>query len=424
MRSPALRRNYAWIVVGVTFLSLLAAAGLRSAPGVMMTPLQAAFGWDRATVSAAAAFGIFLYGMVGPFAAALMQTLGIRRTLLGGLALMAGSTALSLFMTEPWHYVLTWGLLSGLGSGAVALVLGATVASRWFDSHRGLVMGIFSASTATGSLLFLPVLAWLSEQGGWRPVALAVAIATAALIPIVAWLLPEKPSDIGLLPHGATQPRPEEAASRPGQSVALAFGVLARAARTPVFWLLFGTFFVCGFTTNGLVGTHLIAYCGDNGIGAVQASGLLAAMGLFDLIGTMASGWLTDRYDPRKLLFLYYGLRGLSLFALPFTGFDIVALSVFAVFYGLDWIATVPPTVRLASQHFGDRDAPIVFGWVAAGHQVGAATAALGAGLLRDATGSYTSAFMVAGVFGVMAAFGALAIAQGASRPSAAPNPA
>lgn len=422
LHSPG--RRYAWIVVGVTFLSLLAAAGLRSAPGVMMTPLQAAFGWDRATVSAAAAFGIFLYGMVGPFAAALMQTLGIRRTLLGGLTLMAVATGLSLFMTEPWHYVLTWGLLSGLGSGAVALVLGATVANRWFDRHRGLVMGIFSASTATGSLLFLPVLAWLSENGGWRPVAMAVTIVTAAMVPIVALLLPERPSDVGLLPYGATGPRAEEPGGKPGESVALALRVLAKAAGTPVFWLLFGTFFVCGLTTNGLVGTHLIAYCGDNGIGAVQASGLLAAMGLFDLLGTTASGWLTDRYDPRKLLFIYYGIRGLSLVALPFTGFDIVALSVFAVFYGLDWIATVPPTVKLAGLHFGDRDAPIVFGWVAAGHQAGAATAALGAGLLRDATGSYTTAFIVAGAIGVLAAFGALAIARDAARHPVEPTPA
>lgn len=424
MTARSFGRSYAWIVVAVTFLSLLAAAGLRSAPGVMMTPLQAAFGWDRATISAAAAFGIFLYGMVGPFAAALMQTLGIRKTLIGGLALMALSTGLSLLMTEPWHYVLTWGLLSGLGSGAVALVLGATVANRWFDRHRGLVMGIFSASTATGSLLFLPVLAWLSQQGGWRPVAMAVAMACAALIPLVAWLLPERPADIGALPYGAREARPPESTARPGESVALAFRVLAEAARTPVFWLLFGTFFVCGLTTNGLVGTHLIAYCGDNGIGAVRAAGLLAAMGLFDLVGTTASGWLTDRYDPRKLLFVYYGLRGLSLVALPFTGFDILALSVFAVFYGLDWIATVPPTVRLASQHFGDRDAPIVFGWVAAGHQIGAATAALGAGLLRDATGSYTSAFVVAGAIGVLAAFGALAIAREARVRPGEPQPA
>ncbi|SNS11003.1 Predicted arabinose efflux permease, MFS family [Sphingomonas laterariae] len=414
MNARRFGRNYAWVVVAITFLSLLAAAGLRSAPGVMMTPLQAAFGWDRATVSAAAAFGIFLYGMVGPFAAALMQTLGIRKTLMGGLALMAASTGLSLFMAEPWHYVLTWGLLSGLGSGAVALVLGATVAGRWFDTHRGLVMGIFSASTATGSLLFLPVLAWLSEQGGWRPVAMSVAIVSALLIPLVALLLPERPADAGLLPYGAAHPRPPEPRAHPRESVALAFRVLGRAARTPVFWLLFGTFFVCGLTTNGLVGTHLIAYCGDNGMGAVQAAGLLAVMGIFDLIGTTASGWLTDRYDPRKLLFVYYGVRGLSLIALPFTGFDIVALSVFAVFYGLDWIATVPPTVKLAGQHFGDRDAPIVFGWVAAGHQIGAATAALGAGLLRDATGTYTSAFMIAGSIGVLAAFGALAIARDA----------
>ncbi|PTQ09980.1 MFS transporter [Sphingomonas oleivorans] len=405
-------RNYAWVVAGVTFLSLLAAAGLRSAPSVLMTPLQSSLGWDRATLSAAAAIGIFLYGLVGPFAAALMQTLGIRRTLLLGLSLMAASTALSLFMTEPWHYLLSWGLLSGLGSGAVAMVLGAAIVNRWFESHRGLVMGMLGASTATGSLLFLPVLAKLSE-GGWRPVVIAVALVSALLVPIVALLLPERPSDIGLLPYGAIEAKPAVPAGRPADAVRLALGTLVRAARTPVFWLLFGTFFICGLTTNGLVGTHLISYCGDNGLAAVQAAGLLALMGLFDLIGTTASGWLTDRYDPRKLLFVYYGLRGLSLVALPFSGFDIISLSIFAIFYGLDWIATVPPTLRLATDAFGDREAPIVFGWVLTGHQLGAAVAAFGAGWLREASGSYMGAFVLAGLIGVGAGFAALAIAPG-----------
>jgi MFS family permease len=409
---PRINRNYAWVVAGVTFLSLLAAAGLRSAPSVLMTPLQASFGWDRATTSAAAAIGIFLYGLVGPFAAALMQTLGIRRTLLIGLVLMSASTALSLFMTEPWHYVLTWGLLSGLGSGAVAMVLGAAIVNRWFDRQRGLVMGLLSASTATGSLLFLPVLAALSESGGWRPVVIAVAMVSALLVPLVALLLPERPADIGLLPYGADAPRKPEPAGKASDSVALALGALFSAARTPAFWLLFGTFFICGFTTNGLVGTHLIAYCGDNGMGAVQAAGLLAAMGIFDIIGTTASGWLTDRYDPRKLLFVYYILRGISLIALPFSGFDIVSLSVFAVFYGLDWIATVPPTLRLATEAVGERNAPIVFGWILTGHQIGAAAAAFGAGWLRSTSGSYSSAFIIAGMIGVVAGFAALAIAR------------
>lgn len=417
-------QNYAWVVAAVTFLSLLAAAGLRSAPGVLLTPLHDAFGWERAELSAAAAIGIFLYGLIGPFAAALMQTLGVKRTLLGGLILMSGSTALSLFMTEPWHYLLTWGVLSGFGSGAVALAMGATVVNRWFVTRRGLVMGLLSASTATGSLIFLPGMAALAETGGWRPVVIAVSLAAAALVPLVLFLMPERPSDIGQPAYGATEIEAASPRGRPGDAVMLALSVLVKAGRNPAFWLLFATFFVCGFTTNGLVGTHLISFCGDRGLALVQAGALLAAMGAFDIVGTTASGWLTDRYDPRKLLFVYYGLRGLSLMALPFLQFDVVSLSIFAVFYGLDWLATVPPTVRLATESFGEREAPIVFGWIAFGHQVGAATAAFGAGALRDVQGSYAAAFVIAGFLAVFAACAALLIRRQGEAPPAAPVPA
>jgi len=403
-------QNYAWVVVGVTFVALLAAAGLRAAPGVLLTPLTQTFGWSRGEVSAAAAIGIFLYGLVGPFAAALMQTFGIKRTLLAGLVLMSASTALSLFMSEPWHYVATWGVMAGLGSGAVAMVLGAAIVNRWFVTNRGLVMGMLSASTATGALVFLPLMASLVEASGWRAVVIAVAVVSAALVPLVLLLMPERPSDAGLRPFGATDDPPPQPAGRAVDSIRLALSALTRAARTPAFWLLFGTFFVCGLTTNGLVGTHLISYCSDRGMPIVAAAGLLALMGVFDLVGTTASGWLTDRYDPRKLLFVYYGLRGLSLIVLPFTSFDAVSLSVFAVFYGLDWIATVPPTLRLANETFGDRDAPIVFGWVLVGHQAGAATAAFGAGILREVQGDYLGAFVAAGAFGLIAAAMALMI--------------
>ncbi|MBJ7410824.1 MAG: MFS transporter [Phenylobacterium sp.] len=417
-------QNYAWVVAAVTFLSLLAAAGLRSAPGVLLTPLHDAFGWERAELSAAAAIGIFLYGLIGPFAAALMQTLGLKRTLLAGLILMSGSTALSLFMSEPWHYLLTWGVLSGFGSGAVALAMGATVVNRWFVARRGLVMGLLSASTATGSLIFLPGMAALAESGGWRPVVIAVSLAAAALVALVLFLMPERPSDIGQPAYGATEIEPAPPRGRPGDAVMLALSVLVKAGRNPAFWLLFATFFVCGFTTNGLVGTHLISFCGDRGLALVQAGALLAAMGAFDIVGTTASGWLTDRYDPRKLLFVYYGLRGLSLMALPFLQFDVVSLSIFAVFYGLDWLATVPPTVRLATESFGEREGPIVFGWIAFGHQVGAATAAFGAGALRDVQGSYAAAFVIAGFLAVFAACAALLIRRQGKAPPAAPVPA
>jgi MFS family permease len=406
-------RNYVWIVVAVTFVSLLASAGMRAAPGVLMTPLEHAFGWPRAEISLAAAVGIFLYGLVGPFAAALMQTLGIKRTMVAGLLIMSGATALSLLMREPWQFVATWGVLSGFGTGAVASVLGAAVVNRWFATNRGLVMGLLSASTATGSLVFLPLIAWLSEHGGWRPVVIAVSLTCAALVPLVLLLMAERPSDIGLTPFGASGAVETDPPGRPIDSVRLAFAALGRAGRSAPFWLLFGTFFVCGLTTNGLVGTHLISFCGDMGLPAVQAAGLLAMMGVFDLFGTTASGWLTDRLDPRKLLFVYYGLRGLSLVALPFSAFDPLSLSAFAVFYGLDWIATVPPTLRLANETFGERDAPIVFGWVLVGHQAGAAVAAFGAGWLRQAQGSYVDAFVIAGGFGLAAAAACLFLRRG-----------
>lgn len=402
-------QNYAFVVAACVFLALLAAAGLRSAPGVLMLPLERAFGWDRATVSAAAAVGIFLYGLTGPFAASLMQSFGVRRTVSLALLLMAVSTGLSSFMSQPWQYVATWGVLAGVGSGAVAMVLGATVVNRWFVARRGLMMGLLTASTATGTLVFLPAMAWLAEHAGWRPVVLTIAGVTAVLAPVVWLLLPERPADIGQTPYGASadyQPPP----APPGGALAYAFQTLGRAARTRTFWLLFLGFFVCGLTTNGLVGTHLIAMCGDYGMSETRAAGLLAMMGLFDLVGTTASGWLTDRYDPRKLLFAYYALRGLSLIVLPFTDFSIVSLSLFAVFYGLDWIATVPPTVRLATDAFGDRDGPIVFGWIAAGHQAGAATAAITAGVLRAAEGRYLEAFVLAGFTGFAAAIASLMI--------------
>ncbi|MES2453111.1 MAG: MFS transporter [Pseudomonadota bacterium] len=396
-------RSFPYIVVGVTFFALLISAGLRSAPGVMMVPLEMHFGWDRATISFSAAVGIFLYGLVGPFAAALMMSFGIKRTMLAGLAIMSASTLASLWMTEPWHYVLTWGVLSGVGSGAVASVLGAAVVNRWFATRQGLVMGMLSASTATGALIFLPLLAWLSSTGAWQPVAIAVAIASAALIPFVLFFVPERPEDVGTRRFGETAESAPPAPMKQAATPMLAFDALFRAARTPIFWLLFGTFFVCGLTTNGLVGTHMIAFCGDHGIAPVAAAGLLSMMGLFDLFGTTASGWLTDRYDPRKLLCVYYGLRGLSLLALPFIDFGAVSLTIFAIFYGLDWIATVPPTVKLTNMSFGERDAPIVFGWILVGHQIGAATAAFGAGVIREQTGSYLPAFLISGGFAVAA---------------------
>lgn len=418
------RQRYALMVAAVTFICLLAAAGVRSAPSVLMVPWERAFGWDRSTISLSAGIGIFLYGLMGPFAAALMQSIGVRRTLSGALALMSLSAALSLFMHEPWQLIATWGVLSGIGSGCVALVLAATIVNRWFLTHRGLAMGILSASTATGNLAFLPVLAGLSEWGGWQPVVIAVALLTAALVPVVLVLLPERPGDVGAIPYGTAEGAHVESPAAPANPLRLAFSTLAMAAGNRNFWLLFATFFICGFTTNGLIGTHLISMCADYAIPAVGAASLMAAMGLFDLAGTTASGWLTDRFDSRWLLFFYYAVRGLSLIYLPFSDFTFYGLSMFAVFYGLDWIATVPPTLRLTTQSFGDRAAPIVFGWIAAGHQLGAATAAVSAGILRTEFGTYFEALMVAGATGLVAAVLSLWIGRNTETAELQPVPA
>lgn len=400
------------MVVAVIFLSLLVSAGLRSTPSVLLVPLEESFGWSRSSISFAAALGIFLYGLVGPFAAAAMEHFGLRRVLIGALSLMAVSSAASAYMTEPWHLLLSWGVFSGISSGAVAIVLGATVVNRWFSAHRGLVMGLLTASAATGTLVFLPALAALASSGDWTRVVWAVAAAAAALVPLAWWLVPDRPAQVGLVPYGSDPASPPAPTAPRTGMIAATFGALGRAARTRTFWFLFATFFICGFTTNGLVGTHLIALCGDHGMPEVQAAGLLALMGVFDLVGTTASGWLTDRYDPRKLLFVYYGLRGLSLIYLPYSDFSFYSLSIFAIFFGLDWIATVPPTLRLTTEAFGERDASIVFGWIVAGHQLGAASAAWMAGFVRQSQGSYLTAFVLAGMTGIVAAFIALMIGR------------
>ena len=396
------RWHYAWVVAGAIFVAMLTAAGVRSMPGALMVPLEHDMGWDRAAISLAAAVGISLYGLTGPFAAAIMQRFGIRRTMLIAMALLSLSVASTTLVHKPWQLVLTWGVLTGLGTGVIANVLGATIVARWFRQRRGLVMGLLTASTATGQLVFLPLLATLIDSHGWRVATLIVAAIAAAVVPLIWLLVPERPSSVGLRRYGAVEDEAEQGHS--GNPLLTAFTVLGRGMCSPVFWLLFASFFVCGLSTNGLVGTHMIALCLDHGMPEVKAAGLLAAMGLLDLVGTTASGWLSDRYDNRLLLAWYYGLRGLSLAYLPFSDFSLFELSIFAGFYGLDWIATVPPTVRLTTQEFGDRDAPILFGWIAAGHQLGAAVAAFGAGVLRSELNTYLHAFVIAGVACVLIA--------------------
>jgi sugar phosphate permease len=406
--------HYGWAVAAVTFLTMLVTAGAVGAPGVLILPLQREFGWDTATIGSALAVRLVLFGLMGPFAAALMNRYGPRRIVLLALALIAGGLLASLGMTQVWQLVLLWGVVVGIGTGLTALVLGATVATRWFSHRRGLVVGLLTASSATGQLVVLPVLAALTEAMGWRAALLVICglLLTAGLG--VLALMRDRPEDLGLAPYGETAPAVARAA--PGPSAGGAIAALREAARTRVFWVLFATFFICGASTNGLIQTHFIPLCADYGIGPVQGASVLAAMGVFDFVGTVASGWLSDRYDNRWLLFWYYGLRGLSLMFLPFSDFSFVGLSLFAVFYGLDWIATVPPTVRLTAARFGRERANLVFGWVFAGHQLGAATIAYGAGLSRTELASYLPAFFAAGALCLAAALLILSLGRPSTR--------
>ena len=409
------RRNihYGWVMVAVTFFTALVTAGTVGAPGVFIVPLQQEFGWSTAEISSALSIRFVLFGLMAPFAAALLNRYGLRNITLLAQVIVVSALLASLAMTQIWHLVLLWGFVSGIGTGMTALVLGATIATRWFVARRGLVVGVLTASTATGQLVFLPLLASLTERLGWRTALALVCCALAVSATAVLLLMRDRPSDLGLRPFGDKGSEPITAPAPVTTPIlAAALGTLRDAARVPVFWMLFATFFICGASTNGLIQVHLIPMCLDFGIPQVQAASLLAAMGIFDFFGTIVSGWLSDRYDNRWLLFWYYGLRGLSLLFLPFTDFSFYGLSLFAMFYGLDWIATVPPTVRLTAQRFGTERANLVFGWVFAAHQLGAGTAAFGAGLSRTLLQSYLPAFFTAGALCVLAALLALAIAR------------
>ena len=395
------RLHYAWVIALVTFVVLLVTAGIRATPGVLMVSLEGEFGWSRTVISGAVAINIALFGLLGPFAASVMDRWGLRRVVLGAVALLAVSVALTTRMQNQWQLTLLWGVLVGTGTGVTSMVLAAIVANRWFDERRGLVLGALSAANATGQLVFLPLLASLVTERGWRSAAFLVAGAAAVVFAIVFLFMRDRPEDIGLLPYG----RSPDAPAMPGPRPMAPLAALRFAASTRAFWVLAGTFFVCGASTNGLIGTHLIAACHDYGIPEIRSAQLLAMMGIFDIIGTTASGWLTDRYSSRHLLFGYYTLRGIALLFLPLTlqSGGGGPLAWFAVFYGLDWIATVPPTVRLTSEAFGRENTGVIYGWIGASHQLGASMAAFGAGTIRTMTGDYQTAFWAAGVLCVLA---------------------
>ncbi len=405
------RIHRAWLVAVAAFVTLIGAAGFRAVPSVLMDPLHEEFGWSHATISAAVSINLVLFGVISPFAAALMDRLGMRRVVASALVLVAAGSGLTVFMTASWQLLLCWGVLVGVGTGSMSMAFVATVTGRWFVRHRGLVSGILTAAGATGQLVFLPLVAALATAHGWRTPALVVAVAALAVVPLVLGLLRDYPSDVGTTAYGATPDDVTVTGPVTGSSAARAVRALTSAARSRTFWLLAGGFAICGASTNGLVGTHFVTAAHDHGMPHTTAASLLALIGIFDVAGTIFSGWLTDRVDPRLLLGGYYTLRGLSLLILPslFAPDTQPSMWVFIVFYGLDWIATVPPTVALCRNRFG-ADGPVVFGWVFASHQVGAAVAAVGAGAIRDVNGSYDLAWFFAGGLCVVAALLSLAI--------------
>jgi len=420
------RIHYAWIVAATTFVVMLGAAGVRSVPGVLIVPLEGEFAWTRAELSLAVSINLFLYGLCGPFAAAVMERIGMRRMIAGALLTIAIAVGLTTQMTQVGHMLL-WGIVVGLGTGAMAGWITATVANRWFIAQRGVVVGVLTAAGATGQLIFLPIMAAIVANVGWRAAALMVAGVSLAVIPLALLVLRNHPQDVGLRPYGATDdvsatvapPRPA------GNPFGRAVGTLTRGVRDRDFQLLAGSFFICGASTNGLIGTHLIPASIEHGVPEVTAAGFLALIGIFDVVGTIVSGWLSDRYDNRWLLAWYYGLRGLSLLFLPYAfGTGFFGLALFVVFYGLDWVATVPPTVRLTADIFGKRNVGTVFAWISASHQLGAATIAFAAGVFRTWFGDYQIAFMLSGLLCLIAAGMVVRIGRRAGERSIVPEPA
>ena len=392
----------------------MATAGFRSAPSVLIVPLEEAFGWSRSDISLAVAINVMLFGLVAPFAAALMERFTVRKVVMSALALVAVSSSSTIFITHPWHLWALWGIGVGVGAGSMALVFAATIANRWFVARKGIVVGALTAATATGQLVFLPLLSHFAIAYGWKSVSLTVGGASALVIPFIYFFLKEKPETIGTTPYGAPDnwqpPAPNEMSA--GR---IAVDTVQKASKNRDFWILFFSFFVCGLSTNGLIGTHFIPAAHDHGMGETVAASLLALVGLFDVIGTIFSGYLTDKYDPRKLLFFYYGLRGLSLILLPSILFSTLHPStlVFVIFYGLDWVATVPPTLMLSRAILGTQRATVVYGWVFVGHQVGASVAAFGAAVLRVKLGDYALAFYISAAMCLISAYAVLQIAKG-----------
>ena len=401
--------HYGWFMVAITFLTTICSSAAISLAGILVLPLIQEFGWGRADIAAVMALMLLLFAGTAPFAGAIMLRYGLCRTVATAVAMTLLGLWLTARMATLWQFSIGFGALLGIAAGVLALALPASIANRWFTERRGLAMGILTAAFAAGQLTFMPTNAWLATQYGWRMALLPVAIGCALCLVLYVLFGRDWPADVEIAPYGESHVQ-RPALGSAGNAVALSFSVLREAVATRVFWVLAGTFFICGVSTTGIISQHFIPFCADNGIAAVAAASYLAMMGIFNFLGTITSGWLSDRFDNRILLAWYYGLRGLSLIWLPFSSFDIYALSIWAVFFGLDFVATVPPTVKLSAQHFGATKAPIVVGWVFAAHQLGGAIAAFAAGVTRATWASYMPAFLVIGVICLLATLAMFAV--------------
>ena len=399
------RLHYSWFILAITFFSIIVAGIVISSSGIFIDPFEKEFGWDRSVIALAFAISMFLYGISGPFMAALLNVMGLKKMMIASMATLLTGVILTFIMNQTWQMIIIWGLIIGLGSSLFLTVLSPYVANHWFEKRRGLAVGILTASTATGQLILLPVLAAIIDHYSWRIAIGLIMILSFIMLTIIFLFMKNTPKDIGILPYGLEEEIQESNEGQKENPIVIAFNGLFEAVKAKEFWLLSGSFFICGLSTNGLIGTHFVSYCISFGVPLVTAASFLSLMGVFNLVGTTLSGWLSDRFDNRWLLFWYYGLRGASLVFLPFalTKGSLTMLVIFTVFYGLDWIATVPPTINISRQIFGINKSGIVYGWIFASHQVGSAVAAYGGGLIYKFFNTYTWAFFLAGVFCLLA---------------------
>ncbi|MGM9987199.1 MAG: MFS transporter [Bacillaceae bacterium] len=399
------RIHYSWFILAITFCSIIVAGIVRSSSGVFIEPFEQEFGWDRPVISLAFAIGLFLYGFSGPFMAALIEVLGLKKMMIVSMTTLLAGITLTFVMNQSWQLIIIWGIIIGLGSSLFLTVLSPYIANRWFEKRRGLAVGILTASTATGQLILLPVIAIIINTYSWKVAIGLILVLCTMMLFVLILFMKETPKDVGVVPYGVEGEWEEKKELKKKNPIVIAFQCLGEAVRVKAFWLLAGSFFICGLSTSGLIGTHFVSYCISFGIPLITAASLLSFMGVFDLIGTTVSGWLSDRFDNRWLLFWYYSLRGASLLLLTYalTTGSTTLLVIFAIFYGLDWIATVPPTINISRQVFGVEKSGIVYGWIFAAHQVGAAVAAFGGGIIYTFFDTYTWAFFLAGLFCLLA---------------------